>query len=222
MPGMHTPRLTRRAGLSRAVASLAAFIALPTLAAPRSTPLAPMTDGPFYPPARWRERWPDWDADLTVVRRGGREHRARGEWLDLQAQVVDSDGRALDNAEVEIWQCDAGGVYHHVGSASRGADPNFQGYGKANVAADGAFRFRTIRPVAYPGRTPHIHAIAKGQGVSLTTQLYIDGEPQNERDGLFRSIRDPQQRASVLMKFRPAPELEASALYAESRIVLKA
>jgi protocatechuate 3,4-dioxygenase beta subunit len=74
--------------------------------------------------------------------------------------------------------------------------------------------------VSYPGRTPHIHVIVAGQGLpKLTTQLYNDGEPQNERDHLFRAIA-PAARDGVLMKFRPAPQLEAGALLAESRLVM--
>lgn len=194
----------------------AAFATLPAWAQAKLVLTPRQTEGPFYP----RSFPVDVDADLVQV--AGRSERARGTIVYLAGKLVNPDGKPIAAGEVEIWQCDAGGVYHHVGSASQGADPNFQGYGKAKVAADGAFRFRTIKPVVYPGRTPHIHAIAKGQGVSLTTQLYIDGEPQNERDGLFRSIRDPQQRASVLMKFRAAPEIEAGALFAETRIVLAA
>ena len=203
MPGMHTPRLTRRAGLSRAVASLAAFIALPTLAAPRSTPLAPMTDGPFYPPSRWRERWPDWDADLTVVRRGGREQRARGEWLDLQAQVVDSDGRTLDNAEVEIWQCDALAQYRHTQVAEEG-DPGFAGFGAARSDAQGRVRFRTIRPVPYPGRTPHIHVkLRHGSFGELTSQLFVKDDAGNTRDFLWRAV-PAAEREALEMQLRPA------------------
>lgn len=194
----------------------AAMAALPAWAQANLVPTPRQTEGPFYP----RSFPVDVDADLVQV--AGRSERARGTIAYLAGKLVTPDGKPVAGGEVEIWQCDAGGVYHHVGSASRGADPNFQGYGKAKVAADGTYRFRTIKPIAYPGRTPHIHAIAKGQGVSLTTQLYVDGEPQNERDGLFRAIRDPQQRASVLMKFRAAPELEAGALIAETRIVLQA
>ena len=203
MPGMHTSRLTRRAGLRRAVAGLAAFIALPTLAAPRSTPLAPMTDGPFYPPARWRERWPDWDADLTLVRRGGREQRARGEWLDLQAQVVDSNGRTLDNAEVEIWQCDALAIYRHPQVADEG-DPGFAGFGAARSDAQGRVRFRTIRPVHYPGRTPHIHVkLRHGSFGELTSQLFVKDDAGNARDFLWRAV-PAAGRDALEMQLQPA------------------
>lgn len=206
---------TRRALVGSAAAA-AFFAAMPARAQAKLTPTPRQTEGPFYP-----QSFPV-DADADLVQVAGRSERARGTVVYLAGRIVNPDSKPIAGAEIEIWQCDAGGIYHHVGSASRGADPNFQGYGKARAGADGAFRFRTIKPVVYPGRTPHIHVIVKGQGASLTTQLYNDGEPQNERDGLFRSIRDPAARAGVLMKFRTAPELEKDALFAETRLVLAA
>ncbi len=118
-----------------------------------------MTDGPFYPPRAWREQWTDWDADLSRVQRGGQVLQARGEHLGLELRLVDTKGRALDATEVEIWQCDAMAVYHHPGVrvADGQRDAGFQGFGSARSDADGWVRFRTIRPVPYPGRTPHIH-----------------------------------------------------------------
>jgi protocatechuate 3,4-dioxygenase beta subunit len=206
-------RITRRILLGTAAAT-AALASTPGWAQLVPTPRA--TEGPFYP------RSFPLDADSDLVQVAGQAGRARGTVAYLAGKLVRPDGKPIAGAEIEIWQCDANGVYHHVGEYSRGADPNFQGYGKARSGADGAFRFRTIKPVPYPGRTPHIHVIVTGQGTKLTTQLYIAGEPQNERDFLFHAIRDPAARESVLMKFRPAPELEAGALYAEPRLVLAA
>ncbi|MCW5770819.1 MAG: hypothetical protein KIT16_04225 [Rhodospirillaceae bacterium] len=206
--------MTRRALLGTTAAA-AAFPALPAWATAGLTPTPPQTEGPFYP-----QTFPvDVDADLVQV--AGRSGRAKGTIVHLAGTLVNPAGRPIAAAEIEIWQCDSGGVYHHVGRHSRGADPNFQGYGKARTAADGAFRFRTIRPVAYPGRTPHIHVIVRAQGTPrLTTQLYIAGEPQNERDPVFRSIRDGAERESVSMRFRPAPEIEAGSLLAAPRLVV--
>ncbi|MGH7006346.1 MAG: intradiol ring-cleavage dioxygenase [Alphaproteobacteria bacterium] len=211
--------ITRRALFGTAAAAAlgaAAFAALPARAQAKLAPTPRQTEGPFYP------RSFPLDADADLVQVAGRTERARGTVIYLAGKLLDPDAKPIAGAEIEIWQCDAGGIYHHVGAASRGADPNFQGYGKAKTGADGAFRFRTIRPVAYPGRTPHIHVTVKAQGGALTTQLYNAGEPQNERDFLFRSLRDPAVRDSVLMKFRPAPELETGALFAETRLVLAA
>lgn len=206
------PHISRRLLLG----SAAAFgVALPAFAQTRIMPTPPATEGPFYP-----QSFP-LDADADLVQVAGRAGRARGQVVYLAGRLFSTGGRPIGGAQIEIWQCDAGGVYHHVGGASRGADPNFQGYGKAVTAADGAFRFRTIKPVRYPGRTPHIHVIAAGQGLpKLTTQLYSAGEAQNERDFLYRSIA-PAARDSVTMNWRAAPEIEAGALLAEPRLVIE-
>ena len=205
--------ITRRRLIGSAAALGAA--ALPALAQARLAPTPSATAGPFYP-----QSFPlDSDSDLVQV--AGHDGRARGQIAYLAGKLVNPDGKPIAGAQVEIWQCDAGGIYHHVGSASRGGDPNFQGYGKTLTAADGAFRFRTIKPVPYPGRTPHIHVIVAGQGLpKLTTQLYNAGEPRNERDFLYRAIA-PVARDSVTMRWRTAPELEAGALVAEPQLVLE-
>lgn len=122
---------------------------------------------------------------------------------------------------MEIWQCDANGVYLHPRSSGAGRrDGGFQGYGQAISAADGAYRFRTIRPVAYPGRTPHIHfAISGADFEQLITQMYVAGEPQNERDGVLNRI-DPAARASVIVALEPADAVEAGALQGQFDIVI--
>lgn len=163
--------------------------------------------GPFYPVEL------PLDSDNDLVQVAGQPQQAAGEVFHLFGRVLDPDGRALSGAEVQIWQCDARGYYHHPRDRGDQADPNFQGFGTAMTDAAGAYRFRTIRPVAYPGRTPHIHfAVLGSEFEALVTQMYLRGEPGNERDGLFRRIRDPDQRESVLVAAEPAPEVEDSAL----------
>ena len=72
------------------------------------------------------------------------------------------------------------------------ADPAFQGFGRVLTDADGRYRFRTMRPAPYTGRTPHIHVkLRLGTRTLLTTQVYVRGDPGNERDMLWRGLRDP-------------------------------
>lgn len=195
--------------LRRAIAvGAAAWVAMPALAALRQA-LPPMTDGPFYPAASWRARSLDWDADLTMVRGtapdGQPMPRAAGEHLDLRGLVVDADGRPIDGAEVEIWQCDAYGSYRHPRSAGARVDAGFQGFGASRSDRAGAYRFRTIRPVPYTGRTPHIHVKLRHASFGeLTSQLFVAGDPGNGQDLLWRSL-EASERAAVEMRLIRAP-----------------
>ena len=109
--------------------------------------------------------------------------------LEVTGRVLDRNGRPRAGSRVEIWQCDAYGQYHHVGEPDGSVDPNFQGFGAVTTDADGRYAFRTIKPVPYPGRTPHIHfTVAEGGRRRLTSQMFIEGEPGNERDGLYRRL----------------------------------
>jgi protocatechuate 3,4-dioxygenase beta subunit len=140
-----------------------------------------MTEGPFYP----RSFPKDTDNDLTRI--DGHNRAAEGTPLDLTGRVLDRSGRPHAGAKVEIWQCDARGQYHHVGEPE--GDPDFQGFGAVVADAEGRYRFHTIKPVPYPGRTPHIHfTIVEGGRRRLTSQIFIEGESGNERDGLYRSL----------------------------------
>ena len=160
-------------------------------AARRLTPA--QTEGPFYPVALPQ------DSDGDLLRNGSRRY-AHGQPAWVAGVVTDLEGKPVSGAQVEIWQCDHAGHYHHPGDGSR-ADADFQGFGRVTVGADGRYRFRTIRPVPYTGRTPHIHVKVKlDRRELLTTQLYVEGEPNNERDGLWRSLGE--QRSLVTVPFR--------------------
>jgi protocatechuate 3,4-dioxygenase beta subunit len=178
----------------------AALIALPALwtgaraqpAAPR-TPTPAQTEGPFYPVSLPR------DSDFDLLHNGAATY-ARGQPAWIEGVVTDLQGKPVSGAQVEIWQCDEGGHYHHPGDGGR-ADPAFQGFGRVSVGADGRYRFRTIRPVAYSGRTPHVHfKVRLGARELLTTQLYVANDPGNERDGIWRRL-DAQARAAVTVPF---------------------
>jgi protocatechuate 3,4-dioxygenase beta subunit len=176
----------------------------------------PQSTGPFYP----RDLPLDRDNDLARVE--GAAAPAQGRLTHVFGRVLDREGRPLAGARVEIWQCNAFGRYHHPrDTRDAPLDPGFQGYGEAVSAADGGYRFRTIRPVPYPGRTPHIHFAVKAPGSTrLVTQMYVAGEPGNARDGLYNSIRDPAARAAVTVALAPAPEIEPDAIAGRFDLVL--
>jgi protocatechuate 3,4-dioxygenase beta subunit len=161
------------------------------------------------------------DNDLVKVR--GQAAQAMGTVLHLEGRVLDSGGHAAPGAMVEIWQCDAHGIYDHPRQPGRERrDQAFQGYGRMLVDAEGRYSFRTLKPVAYPGRTPHIHfKVATAAGGQLTSQFYIAGDPQNERDFVYRAAaRSPRQRERIEMRLQPAPGLETGALATSMDIVV--
>jgi protocatechuate 3,4-dioxygenase, beta subunit len=194
-------------------AGLSGLLARPGLAAIAVTPR--QTEGPFYP------REIPLDADNDLVRVTGRAAEAMGEVTHLSGRVRDSEGKPIAAARVEIWQCDSNGRYIHPGDrGGRPRDPNFQGFGHSLTDAAGGYRFRTIKPVAYSGRAPHIHAAVLAPGrPRFVTQLYVLGAPENERDFLLRNLA-PDERAQLLVRFEPAPATEPKALAAQFEIVL--
>ena len=194
----------------RVIAAALLGLASPAWLAAAPRPMAGMTEGPFYPPPRWRGRNDlndlDWDADLSRVQRGAQTLVARGEHLGLRLQVLDTAGKPVDDAEVEIWQCDALAAYRHPHVAAEPGrfDPGFQGFGAARSGRDGGSSFRTIRPVPYPGRTPHIHVklrhVTFGE---LTSQLFVAGDAGNDRDFLWRRLA-AADREALALQLQPA------------------
>ena len=177
-------------------------------------PTPRQTTGPFYPV--------DWagDIDGDLVRVTGAAAQAQGVVTHLRGRVLNAAGRAMAGATVEIWQCDAFGRYRHPRDRADGRDAGFQGYGRVVTGTDGAYAFRTIRPVAYSGRTPHIHVAVAAGAAPLVTQFYVAGEAQNGRDFLFNSLRDEREQEAVLLRLSAAERIEAGALLAEKDIVV--
>lgn len=191
--------LDRRTLLAALAALPLVKFAFPAAAQVARTPRA--TEGPYYPTQGMRFA----DVDNNLVRVTSAVREAGGEVVILKGRVLDSSGAPVSGARVEIWQCDANGVYLHAADRGRGYDEAFQGFGHVVTGDDGAYAFRTIRPVSYPGRTPHIHVKAFVSGRELTTQFYLEGHPQNARDALFRRMSAAEQRA-VTMNFAPGPD----------------
>jgi protocatechuate 3,4-dioxygenase beta subunit len=207
--------ITRRESLRRIAAGSALFAAPGAFAeALTQTPRA--TEGPFYP-----DHLPlDTDNDLLVINETTTP--AVGTVAYVSGRVLDAKGNPLRNALVEIWQCDHNGAYLHSGTGNKEKqDKRFQGFGRFLTGATGEYLFRTIKPVPYPGRTPHIHFKIKHGGKDLlTTQLYIKGEAGNDKDGLWKSIRDEKQRENCTVDFAPLPGAKAGELAAKFEIVL--
>jgi protocatechuate 3,4-dioxygenase beta subunit len=208
-------RQSRRVFLSTVTLGAAAFSARGAFAeelvrTPRQT------EGPFYP-----NKLPlDTDNDLLLI--NDSITPAVGEITHLSGRVLDAKGSPVRNAVVEIWQVDSKGAYLHTRSGNRAnRDPNFQGFGRFLTGSSGEYYFRTIKPVPYPGRTPHIHfKVRRGGKELLTTQCYVKGAPGNARDFILRSIRDPKERAAVLVDFAPLPGSRIGELGARFDIVL--
>ncbi len=174
------------------------------------------TEGPFYP-----DHLPlDTDNDLIIVNDGLTS--AVGEITHLSGRLLDAKGDPIRNALVEIWQVDGHGVYFHSGSDDGSKrDSNFQGFGRFLTGSTGEYYFRTIKPIAYPGRTPHIHFAVKMKGRDKwTTQCYVKGEPKNEKDGVLLGIEDIKARDSVIVDFAAIKESRIGELAAKFDIVM--
>lgn len=174
------------------------------------------TEGPFYP-----DRLPlDTDNDLLIINDAATP--AVGDVTWLSGRILNERGEPVRNALVEIWQVDGHGVYLHTESSdAEKRDRGFQGFGRFLTGSSGEYLFRTIKPVAYPGRTPHIHFAIKTKGRDkFTTQCYVKGEPRNERDGVLKSIRDPKARESVIVPFEPIKNSRIGELAARFDILL--
>jgi protocatechuate 3,4-dioxygenase, beta subunit len=206
---------TRRAFLRRAAFASALF-AVPGLFAEELTRTPPQTEGPFYP-----DHLPlDTDNDLIVINDGATP--ALGDITWLSGRILDSRGQPIRNALVEIWQCDHNGAYLHSRTGNREKrDSNFQGFGRFLTGSSGEYLFRTIKPVPYPGRTPHIHFAIKMKGrKELITQCYIEGHPGNDRDGIYRSIKDEKARKSITIPFAPMKSSRIGELAARFDVVM--
>jgi len=123
---------------------------------------------------------------------------------------------------VEIWQVDNAGAYLHEGTSNKEKrDKNFQGFGRFMTGTTGEYYFRTIKPVPYPGRTPHIHFAVKMKGrEKWTTQCYIKGHPGNEKDGIWKSVKDEKQRDAITIDFAPLKTSKIGELSARFDIVM--
>ena len=147
------------------------------------------------------ERLDALENDLTKQRSG----EPLGERIIVHGRVLDEDGKAVPNALVEIWQCNAAGRYHHPGDQHDAPlDPNFYGGGRARADDEGRYQFITIKPGAYPWknhhnawRPAHIHFSLFGPAFAtrLITQMYFPDDPLLAYDPIYNS-RAGRRRAA--------------------------
>jgi len=208
---------TPRREFLRRLAYGSALFAVPGLFAEQLALTPRQTEGPFYP-----DKLPlDTDNDLIVINDG--LNPAVGEITWLSGRLLTTAGSPIRNATIEIWQCDSTGVYLHAGTGGNKAkrDTNFQCFGRFVTGSTGEYVFRTIKPVPYPGRAPHIHLAVKRRGQKeLVSQCYIKGHAGNEKDSVWKRISDPRQRENVTIDFAPLAGSKVGELTARWDIVM--
>ena len=196
----HIPLSRRR--LVQSLTLTAAGLWAPGAFAELLTLTPDMTEGPFFP-----DKLP-LDQDNDLIRMTDHTTPAVGTITNLSGRVLDKNGNPVKDALVELWQADDHGTYIHTKGAAQGErDPGFQGYGKFETAKDGGWKFRTIKPGLYTGRTRHYHfgVTLKGQP-RFATQLFFKDEPANAKDGILRSLQDEKLLAAVVREFKPVAD----------------
>ncbi len=178
------------------IAGAAGLVASTSLMAATLTPR--QTAGPLYPEALPA----DSDMDLTLFGGG----KAQGDVIKVSGYVFSAKGHSLPGTVVELWQANAYGRYHHsVDDNPQTRDPHFQGFGAVAADGNGAYRFRTILPGLYSGRTRHIHFRLVREGkTTLVTQMYFPGETGNTRDELFRWLDTEEAQRSATARLTDA------------------
>ncbi len=160
------------------------------------------TTAPRFSPQRYPPT-----ADLSVAAGG----QAQGERIIVEGRVLDEDGRPVPHVMIEIWQANAAGRYDHERDQHDAPlDPAFHGAGRIFADAEGAYRFTTIKPGAYPWRNHHnawrpnhIHYSLFGAGFAqrLITQMYFPGDPLLALDPIFNATPDAAARDRLVAAF---------------------
>jgi protocatechuate 3,4-dioxygenase, beta subunit len=178
---------------------------------PRPTPDQIL--GPFYPV----QKPIDGGTDLTQLK--GKAAAAKGEVIYVLGRVLNMKGEPVAGAQLEVWQANGVGRYNHPSDWNTAPlDPNFEGYATVTSDSEGRYRFKTIKPGAYPVggnwvRPPHIHFDVKGQVNRLITQMYFENEPLNEKDML---LQGSWAKDSLIAKVLPPTQKEEQ----DSRLVV--
>jgi len=158
--------------------------------------------GPFYPILKR----PEPTADLTII--PGKPGRAAGQVIHVMGRVLNVQGDPVRGARVELWQANTHGRYTHPSDTNPAPlDPNFEGFAVQTTDGEGRYRFKTIKPGAYPAtpswmRPPHLHFEVTGKVNRTITQMYFPGDPLNDKDLLLQNVRGSKE--SVIGTVLPA------------------
>lgn len=175
--------------------------------------------GPFYPVIRRVDQ----GADLTII--PGKPGRAMGQVIHVMGRVFNVQGQPVQGARVELWQANARGRYAHPSDTNPAPlDPNFEGFAAQNSDAEGRYRFKTIKPGAYPAtadwmRPPHLHFEITGKTNRVITQMYFPGEALNDKDILLQNIR-ANKDGLIAKVLPPTSDVEPDSLIVVWDIVL--
>jgi len=183
-PDAPTRRRLLGAGLSGIAAAGAALTSPAASAASRHrapTLTAQATEGPYYFDAKQLR------TDIT--------EGLPGVPLTVQLNLLDETGAALPRARVDIWHCNAAGVYSgYAGQGDAGEiDTRGQTFlrGTQLTDRDGIVTFRSLYPGWYEGRTTHIHfKVLIGTRTVLTSQFFL---PDALSEYLYTQLGDYQR-----------------------------
>jgi protocatechuate 3,4-dioxygenase, beta subunit len=174
--------------------------------------------GPFYPVGKT----PAAAGDLTHL--PGKPGRAAGRIINVMGRVLTIKGEPVRGIKLDVWQANTHGRYTHPADTNPAPiDPNFKGFTVLKTDSEGRYRFKTIKPGAYPTpvgmRPPHIHFRLSGREDELVTQLYFEGEPLNEQDRFLQSAPEGLRSLLIAKLMPPTSEFEADSQLAVFDIV---
>lgn len=194
------PKLSRR-DITKSIGFLAGSGFAGTASAESLLATPKQTEGPFHPID------PQDDTDLDMVWLEGHDTPAQGEQIKVHGRVLDTDGNAIEGALVDVWQANHFGRYSHPKDPNTASlDEHFQGWGLLYTNAEGRYKYRTIKPGAYPlsflggdgWRCRHIHYKVSADGFkSITTQMYFEGDPLIEQDLEIKKVDEEHRHLLI-------------------------
>lgn len=201
--------VTKHIGMAAGAALITSSLASAAVPTPKQV------EGPFHP----IDEQPDTDLNLLMIE--GRSEPAEGEVILVRGHVVNTDGRPLKDALVDVWQANHFGRYSHPEDPNTAPlDPNFQGWGLITTDSEGRYGFKTIKPGPYPlsflgeegWRCRHIHFQVSRPGFrKLTTQMYFHGDPLIEQD--LEIAKAPKELRHLLIAKSKRDEATGLPLY---------